>query len=182
MLLSKRCKVTGAMELRKDIVSVLEQCKSEIQANMAAKGINASGRTSRGFQVLADGGSIALVLSHEEKGLAPMTPRYIGYVQTGVAPLRTLEIGRPSGRVPKGFYYIIKQWTRDKGLSFSRESERQTFAYFLARKIAREGTRRHTANVQVYDVPVKKAKSIIMSDIRAAVAGAMMTAAESNFK
>lgn len=167
--------------LHKDIVSVLEQCKAEIQATMAAKGINASGRTSRGFRVEEYSGGIRLVLAHEEHATIECKPRGMGGVQVGVAPLQTLEIGRPGGRVPKGFYYIIKQWTRDKGLSFGKESERQTFAYFLSRKIAREGTRRHAEKVQVYDLPVKKAKSIIMSDLRTAVTNVMVEVTKSNF-
>ena len=49
----------------------------------------------------------------------------------------TLEHGRRGGKVPKGFYYIILQWMKDKGIQVEKP---KTFAYFVARKIAREGT------------------------------------------
>ena len=169
------------MDLRGEISAVLQQARAEIQANMAAKGINASGRTSRGFRVEDYDGGIRLVLAHEEFADIPCLPKGQGSVRVGVAPLQSLEIGRDGGRAPKGFYYIIKQWTRDKNLSFGKESERQTFAYFLARKIAREGTERHRKHEQIYDIPVKKAQYGIRRDIRAAVAGAIMDAAKSNF-
>lgn len=51
-----------------------------------------------------------------------------------------LETGRAGGRVPQGFYGIIRQWAIDKGLRFGTDRERNTFAYFVSRKIAREGT------------------------------------------
>lgn len=49
----------------------------------------------------------------------------------------TLETGRRGGRVPKGFYQIILEWVKDKGISVEKP---KTFAWFVARKIAREGT------------------------------------------
>lgn len=139
------------MTIEQNIVQILTQCRDEIRANMASKGINASGRTSAAFKVEKVGGGIALYLDRSGR----------------VAPLDTLEIGRPGGNVPKGFYYIIKQWTRDKGMQFARESERQTFAFLTARKIARKGTNRNATPQQVYSEPVKKASK----DIRNIVTG-----------
>lgn len=49
----------------------------------------------------------------------------------------TLETGRKGGRVPKGFYHIILQWVKDKKIQVEKP---KTFAYFVARKIAKEGT------------------------------------------
>lgn len=169
------------MTLEEDIIRVLNQAKAEIQANMASKGINASGRTSRGFAVERTADSIQLVLNHDETATIECKPRGFGSVQVGTAPLSTLEIGRPGGAVPRGFYYMIKQWTRDKGLVFGSESERQTFSYFTARKIAKQGTRRKTNHENVYSAPVTKAKAQIASDIRAYVDGVVMNAAKSNF-
>lgn len=156
-------------DLRKDIISILTQCKTEIQANMASKGENASGRTSRGFKVVETADSIRLVLDDSEHATIECKPRGVGSVQVGVAPLDTLEIGRPGGNVPKGFYYIIKQWTRDKNITFGSESERQTFAYFLAKRIAREGTLRNKQPEDIYSTPVKTATERIRKDIRAAI-------------
>lgn len=153
--------------LRQDIMAILEQCKAEIQANMASKGINASGRTSRAFATEQDAQGLRLVLKHDEQVEVDLRPRgmHLGSIFTGVAPLQTLEIGRPGGGVPKGFYYIIKQWSREKGLSFGSESERQTFSYFTAQKIAASGTKRNTTHEQVYSEPVKKAVESISNII-----------------
>ena len=159
----------------------LQQCRTEIQANMASKGINASGRTSRAFDVRKVAGGYELVLRHDIQVAVPKKPRGFGSVFAGTAPLDTLEVGRPGGKVPSGFYYLIKQWTRDKGLTFGSESDRQRFSYFTAQKIARQGTKRHTQNVQVYKIPANRAKADILADIRAAVYGAVVTAAQSKF-
>lgn len=173
------------MALSDDIVKALTQARDEIRANMDAQGINASGRTSRGFAVEVTKDGYQLVLRHDEKGSVACLPNGNRYgltsVEVGAAPLSSLEIGREGGRVPRGFYYIIKQWTREKGLQFATESERQRFSYFTARKIVKEGTGRHKRPVKVYDVPVKKAKATISNDIRAAVVGAMTEAVKSNF-
>lgn len=134
------------MSLESEIVRILEQTKTDIRNQMAAKGVNASGRTSKSLHVKRTKQSLQLVGGG-----------------TNAAPFPTLEIGRPGGNVPQGFYYIIKQWTRDKGLSFSTESERGTFAYFVARKIADEGTRRHKAHLDVYSTISKNAVASIHS-------------------
>lgn len=163
-------------------MSRLQQCRSEIQANMASKGVNASGRTSRAFDVRKVAGGYELVLRHDIQVAIPKKPRGFGSVFVGTAPLETLEVGRPGGKVPSGFYYIIKQWTRDKGLSFGSETDRQRFSYFTARKIAKEGTKRNKRNVQIYKIPVNRAKADILTDIRALVYSAVVEAAQSKFK
>lgn len=169
------------MDLKKSIVTILSQAKAEIQANMAANHENASGRTSRGFRVEEYDGGVRLVLAHEEYANIPCKPRGEGSVRVGVAPLQTLEIGYKGGKVPKGFYYIIKQWTRDKGMQFGRESERQTFAYFTARKIAKSGTKRNRQHVRIYGIPVAKAQFQIENDIRAVLTAQINRVAKSNF-
>lgn len=168
------------MTLEQDILRVLTQAKAEIQGAMASKGINASGRTSRGFVVEKTADGLQLVLRHDETAQVECKPRGFGSVQVGTAPLSTLEIGRAGGRVPKGFYYMIKQWTRDKGLVFGSESERQTFSYFTARKIMREGTRRNVSHVDVWSTPVNKAVEQIKSDIRASIS-AQIQSVTTNF-
>lgn len=49
-----------------------------------------------------------------------------------------LETGRKAGKVPKGFYYVILKWAKDKGIT--TDGSLNTFAYFVAKKIAAEGT------------------------------------------
>lgn len=172
------------MNLEQTIFDTLEQARQEILANMAAQHENASGRTSRGFRTEAYTGGIRLVLAHDEFATIqcePNPPKDLKSVQVGVAPLETLEIGYDSkSGVPRGFYYIIKQWTRDKGIQFGKESERQTFAYFVAQHIAEHGTKRSREHVKIYDIPAKKAEYKIRTDIRAAIA-AQIHAVQSNF-
>ena len=120
---------------------------------MASHNINASGRTSKSLQVERYAGGVRLISKGEN-----------------VAPFETVQFGRPGGRVPRGFYYILKEWSREKGLTFSKESERSTFAYFLSRKIAREGTQRHrTPDEQVYTPAITEAVKAIRATIGANV-------------
>ena len=136
-------------DIRQDIEAILERCKADIATNMETQGVNASGRTMGSLAVVSDGAGVRL-----------------GLFGNSHAPLGTLEIGRAGGNVPAGFYEIIKQWTRDKGLQFANESERGTFAYFVARKIAREGTQRHRIPVDVYSTPAKAARNAIEGVLR----------------
>lgn len=141
------------MQIIDQIAQILETCKGKIQANMASRNINASGRTSASLKVETYAGGVRLISKGEK-----------------VAPFETVQYGRPGGRVPRGFYYIIKQWSIDKGISFAKKSERSTFAYFLSRKIAREGTERHrTPDEQVYTPPVTEAIKAIRATIGANV-------------
>lgn len=142
-------------QFEKNIAQILLQARDEIRANMASKGINASGRTSSALQVVQVGGKISLVKAEGQN-----------------APFGTLQYGRAGGRVPTGFYEILKQWSRDKGLSFINEQERGMFAYFLARKIAREGTKRHrTPRNDIYDKPLENAVDGIRQEARQYVLG-----------
>ena len=114
------------MEITAEIITILERCKKEIQAAMAAGGVNASGRTSASLKVETYAGGVRLISKGEK-----------------VAPFETVQYGRQAGKVPFGFTAILVQWSRDKGIGFSTESKRRSFAYLLGRKIAREGTERH---------------------------------------
>lgn len=126
--------------LKSNIAAILERTKAQVLQNMQTLNINASGRTAASMEVWDD-----------DKGV------YLGLRGDKHAPAATLEIGRAGGKVPAGFYEIIKQWTRDKGLGFPNERERGTFAYFVARKIAREGTQRHKIPADVYSTPARQA-------------------------
>jgi hypothetical protein len=148
-----------------NIAQILLQAREQIRANMAAKGINASGRTSASLQVVQRGSKIALIKAEGQN-----------------APFGTLQYGRAGGRVPAGFYEILKQWSRDKGLSFSNEQERGTFAYFLARKIAREGTERHRLpRNDIYDKPLEKAVDGVRKEARKYILGSIKAALASGY-
>lgn len=137
------------MTLNEEIKAVLLQTKNEIQANMAAKNINASGRTSAAFMVREQPTDISLILAAGQH-----------------APLETLEIGRPGGNVPGGFRttkagvvdvsnafkWMLIKWAEQKGFDLNWGG-----ATMLGRRIAKEGTNRHKENVDVYSTPVNLA-------------------------
>lgn len=142
------------------IIAALNQCKAEIQAAMAAKGINASGRTSESLQVVQAEDGFRLILAGTQH-----------------APLETLEIGRAGGRVPYNFTDIIYQWSLDKGLSWGSPKQRRKIAGAVAwGKIRVSGTDRHETPVEVYSEPVKKARARLNEDIRLAIATIIRTA------
>lgn len=137
------------MTLNEEIKAVLLQTKNEIQANMAAKNINASGRTSAAFMVREQPTDISLILAAGQH-----------------APLETLEIGRPGGNVPGGFRttkagvvdvsnafkWMLIKWAEQKGFDLNWGG-----ATMLGRRIAKEGTNRHKEHVDVYSTPVNLA-------------------------
>ena len=148
-----------------NIAQILLQAREQIRANMRDKGINASGRTSASLQVVQRGDKLQLIKAQGEN-----------------APFGTLQYGRAGGRVPRGFYEILKQWSRDKGLSFANEQERGTFAYFLSRKIAREGTQRHRSpRNDIYDEPLEKAVDGIRQEARKYILGTIKAALSSGY-
>lgn len=73
-----------------------------------------------------------------------------------------LETGRKPGKVPKGFYQIIQEWVKDKGIQAENPN---TFAYFVARKIAREGTELHRegGRADIYSPEIEKTIQSIMN-------------------
>lgn len=106
-------------DTRKAIREELNGLCERIRDNIVTQGRNASGRTARSLRV-----------TEEEN-----TYRVLGRF-----PFADLETGRKAGAVPRGFYYIILQWIKDKRINV--QNPRQ-MAYFTARKIAREGSRLH---------------------------------------
>lgn len=160
-----------ATPLENEIIKVLEQTRDEIRANMEAQRINASGRTSASLRVEEYHGGVRLVGGYDKTRDVPHSP---GIYANETAPIPTLEFGREGGKVPRGFYYIIKDWTNAKRLNFANESERATFAYFVAKKIAREGTQRHDIHADVYSTPTVKARDRIKEILRQTVKGAIL--------
>lgn len=121
-----------------DIVFVeLEDLRGRISDNILSTGRNVSGRTIQRM--------------HTEK-------TETGATLFGRRAFGTLETGRKPGKVPPGFYHIIRQWVIDKGISFDSVSKRNSFAYLVSRKIAKEGTKLHrdggSSDVYSKEVPV----------------------------
>lgn len=140
-------------DLSANISSILTQARDEIRANMASKGINASGRTSAALQVRDVGGKIQLF-------------KEAGYN----APFSTLQYGRKAGGVPRGFFYIIQQWTRDKGFSFENEKNRNAFTAYVVNKVKTEGTNRYTnPQTDIYSMPIANAVERIKNMVSNAI-------------
>ncbi len=106
-----------------DIVNEeLSDLAQRIADNIARNGQAASGRTQQSLHVVEDDDSVTL------------------YGREG---FHSLERGVSPEEVKKdimSFSRILYLWSQDKGISFSSDKERSSFAYLLARKIKREGT------------------------------------------
>lgn len=152
-------------EFVQNIAQILLQARDEIRANMAAKGINASGRTSAALQVVQRGGKIELIKLEGQN-----------------APFGTLQYGRAKGRVPRGFFYIIQQWTRDKGFSFENEKHRNAFTAYVVNKVKTEGTNRHRSpRNDIYDEPLAKAVDGVRQEARKHVIDGIKAVLESGY-
>lgn len=130
-------------EAKKVVQEELESLKKRIIDNHLRAGQKASGKTIASMHVEAsdDGG-----------------------VLFGRKAFGTLETGRRGGRVPKGFYHIILQWVKDKGINVEKP---KTFAYFVARKIAREGTSlyRQGGRADIYSNEIPRTEESILNRI-----------------
>lgn len=115
------------------VSSELEALKQRIIENHRSAGQVASGRTiaSLKVEITEDGG-----------------------VLWGRSAFGTLETGRKGGKVPAGFWKIIRQWMDDKGIQVEKPD---SFAYLVARKIANEGTQlfREGGFYKIYSPEVK---------------------------
>lgn len=141
---------TDTFDILSECQTILERAKAAIQAQMEYQGVNATGNTSRSFRVERYEGGVRLVM---------------GGTEYPTAPLQTLEVGRPGGAVPRGFTDILEEWSRAKGLSFSTDRERRSFAYLLGRRIAREGTLRNLNNIDVYSSIITDAANSVTADV-----------------
>lgn len=115
------------------VSSELEALKQKVIENQKNSGQVASGRTiaSMKVEVTEDGG-----------------------ILWGRSAFGTLETGRKGGKVPAGFWKIIRQWMDDKGIQVEKPD---SFAYLVARKIAREGTQlfRNGGRSDIYSSEIK---------------------------
>lgn len=132
--------------LSEKIQQRVEQARQNIIQRHIAAGQKASGRT--------------IASMHTE---AVTTETSTTVTLFGRKFFQGLETGRKGGKVPKGFYYIIKQWAIDKKLPFSNNRELCTFSYFVARKIAKEGTKlfRDGGRNDIYSPEIQAAQNDI---------------------
>lgn len=140
-------------DLRQIVADRLEQLRQDIVANIEQKSITASGRTQRSLQVQVYSDGVRLIAQAGER-----------------APIPTLEVGRPGGRVPRNFTDIIVEWSKDKGLAWGDDKRRRKIAGAVAwGKIRREGTRRHKQHEDVYSTLVTKAAEDIRGIVTAKI-------------
>lgn len=84
------------MEKVSDILTrTLEKVKAKIQERIMSEGRSASGRTAASLEVIVNGTKGAIM---------------------GSSSLLSMQRGRGPGKVPYGFFDIIKQWIRAKGI------------------------------------------------------------------
>ena len=86
------------------------------------------------------------------------------YEILGANTINILEKGRAPGRVPKQFYLTIYKWSQTKGLNFNK-----TQSFFIARRIAKEGTKAYRTGEHrdIITEAIKKALSSgILSKIK----------------
>lgn len=132
---------------RKEIKGILneelESLRQRIVENHIQAGQRASGRTIKSLHVVVD----------DDHGIL------FGRKAFGV-----LETGRGPGKVPKGFYKIIRQWMIDKGIQVEKP---KSFAYLVARKIAEKGTRlyRTVKHEDIYSKDIEIAIQNIMNRV-----------------
>lgn len=128
-----------------EILKNVELLKTEIQEQISAQGITASGKTASSIHIVQDDSGIRLISDNSG------------------APISTLEAGREGGKIPLNFKDIIIEWSRDKGLSFASEEEREKFAgavIFGKNGIKKEGFGR-TTGIQTSHLPFGQTRNDI---------------------
>lgn len=159
-----------AENIKKEIISILINLKSEIIKNTMSSKQVASGETIRSIQI-------------EESGSV--------FKLTGRSYFSTLETGRKAGKTPKNIVQIIREWVLNKGISvdpipYRRQSSDKwqpkytpqergliSISGAIAYKIRTEGTKLHQegGRKDIFTEPVDKA----VIQIRQGLAGLFKT-------
>ena len=142
--------------LQSEVAAIMEGLRNEISQAIETTGTRASGRTQASMVVTVEA-----------------TAGGVHATLTGRRAFQTLERGRRPGKVPQNFRAIIMQWIIDKGIAitpipYKRPSggkytpiERglRQMAFFIARKIRREGTSlyRRGGRADIYSPAIERA-------------------------
>lgn len=144
----------------REIELILDECRVEIQRNMADNDINASGRTSASFKVEKYAGGVRLVSRGED-----------------IAPFASIENGNPPTWLSRN---VLRQWVIEKRIVFNSEEERERFVWNLQQKIGWEGTERYRQpNNSITTPPITEAveklkeatKTMILKEITSVIHG-----------
>ena len=110
-------------ESQEDLLALADLAVRMFREMLESKGNNASRRLTNSLQTDLIENGVQVITTD-----AP----YWKYVNAGYRPATAAE---KRGRL----YGAILQWSRDKGINFATETERKTFAYFVAKKIDEGG-------------------------------------------
>lgn len=108
--------------LKNKIFKLFDEVIQDLKDEMEARNKVASGKTLRSFE-----------LRDTEEGYE------LVQVLDDAAPLYILQEGREPGKVPYDFTSILEKWSEDKGIVFTTERERHSFAYLLGKRIKERG-------------------------------------------
>ena len=123
------------MSVQELVAKELETLKLDIINRHIQAGQRVTGKTINSLRVV-----------EKEQGGELWGAEYIG----------VLEKGRKGGKVPYDFKAILVKWAQAKGITFGSQSELDSFAYHLAEKIKREGTKAFHQNVDIFSTPIKE--------------------------
>lgn len=161
------------MENVTDILTrTLERVKAKIQERIISEGRSASGKSASSLAIEVDGMKGAIL---------------------GSASLLSMERGRGPGKVPYGFFDIIKEWIKAKGISVTpipskREStispeERglRSLAGAIAYTIMKKGTKLHRSGGynDIYDTALNEELEVLGNEITFGLAEQVTTINES---
>ena len=142
----------------------LQSLAKRIAENIRRNGQTASGRSERSLVVEETGDTVTLY-----------GRRYFQSLERGTPPL-----GDRIQILP--FAHILHRWAMDKGISFSDDRERWSFAFALAKKIKREGSAlyRDGGRSDVYSNEIPKTLESINQSLAATLAMRVMEGIEIN--
>ena len=131
------------------IKTILNSLADDIRQRMAENDENATYRTSKSLEVKESENKISLVATAGNR-----------------APIHTLEVGRPAGKRPP--IAPLKEWAEAKFGYVGKEAS--AVAWAVSTKIMKEGTERHTNNVDIYSTPKEEAvaeiKKVLFTEIK----------------
>lgn len=108
--------------LNDKIFKLFDEVIQDLKNEMEIRNKVASGNTLRSFELRDTTEGYELIQSLDD-----------------AAPLYVLQDGREPGRIPYDFTSILEKWSEEKGISFTTEKERHSFAYLLGKRIKEKG-------------------------------------------